>query len=81
MIYHDSVFVNPATTSEWFSLSVVNMWDLETKHCCSKNGLLFCLKKNTAINSLQYKSEVVMPDENQKAEIMCMGYKLNPVAQ
>ena len=73
-IYHESTFVNPASNPEWLSLSVINRWDLDTKHCCSKGGILFCLKKNTAINALQYKSEVIEPDESQKEEILRMGY-------
>jgi hypothetical protein len=74
MIYLETTFVNPATTQQWFSLSVVNMWDVKTHPCCFKNGIPFCLKKNTAKNSVSWESVIVVPTEEQKAEIFDMGY-------
>lgn len=74
MIYQESTFVNPATTSEWFSLSVVNMWDLDTKPCCYRNGIPFCLKKNTAKYTKSWQSETVEPTDDQKSELINMGY-------
>ncbi len=75
MVYSETQFVNPATNSEWFSLSVVNMWDFKTKPQFYRNNILFVLKKNTAVNSISYVSEIVKPTEDQKLEIENMGYR------
>lgn len=74
MIYQESTFVNPETNTEWFSVSVVNMWDLFTKPCCSRNGILFCLKKNTAKYTKSWEAQTVEPTDEQKAELINMGY-------
>ena len=73
-IYHETTHVSPANTAEWLCLSVINRFDLDTKAICFKDGIGFCLKKNVAINSLQYKSNVIAPDEAMKTEIERMGY-------
>lgn len=74
MIYHETTYVNPAIITHWFTISVINRWDFTTKPAFYKNGLSFCLKENTAKDSISWEAKIVEPTEEQKAEIRGMGY-------